>query len=126
MRTTLLISFTAVPALALALTGAARSGPASAAVGGDTTVTIQTFGFRPKTLEVRAGRRVTWVNQDDIEHTVTSGSLEGRDGQFSSVLTAKGATYGVSFTKAGIFTYFCDRHPFMRGEVHVISKEKGQ
>ena len=126
MRTTVLSTIAALAALALANAGAARPGSASTAVVGDTTVTIQTFGFRPRALEVRAGTRVTWLNQDDIEHTVTSGSPESRDDRFASVLSAKGTKYSVTFTKAGSYTYFCDRHPFMRGEVHVTTQEKGQ
>ena len=126
MRTTVLSTIAAVAALGFSLTGGARSGAASIATVRDTTVTIQTFGFRPRTLEVRAGTRVTWRNQDDIEHTVTSGTPESRDDRFASVLSAKGAKYSVTFTKAGSYAYFCDRHPFMRGEVHVTTQEKGQ
>ena len=126
MRTTVLSSIAAVAALALALAGGARPGSASVAVVHDTTVAVKGFGFRPPALYVRAGSRVTWVNQDDIEHTVTSGNPERRDERFASALSRKGATYSVTFAAAGSYTYYCDRHPFMRGEIHVTTQETGQ
>src|SRR5262245_1203453 len=48
----------------------------------DAIVTIQLFQFKPVPLEVKAGTPVTWTNQDDILHTVTSGSPEQRDHRF--------------------------------------------
>jgi plastocyanin len=46
-----------------------RSQPAAA-------VTIQLFQYQPGQLEIKAGTTVTWVNQDDIRHTVTLGTPE--------------------------------------------------
>lgn len=40
--------------------------------GADSTVLIQTFGFRPKELAVPVGTRVVWTNDDEVEHTVTT------------------------------------------------------
>jgi len=97
----------------------ASSLPATAVSGGDSDVTIKTFQFRPSPIEVKAGARVTWTNTDDITHTVTSGTPESRDGQFKSPLSGKGATFSFTFVKAGTFTYFCDRHQSMRGEIRV-------
>jgi plastocyanin len=82
-------------------------------------VTVQLFQFRPGVREVKAGTRVIWTNQDDIEHTVTSGTPENRDGRFDVRLTAKGGSGGVEFGKAGVYPYFCDRHQSMRGEIRV-------
>jgi len=85
----------------------------------NTLVTIQTFQFRPTPIEVRAGMRVTWTNQDDILHTVTSGTPESRDQRFETPLDGKGASSTVTFTQAGLYPYFCDRHQSMRGEIRV-------
>lgn len=35
---------------------------------------------------------VTWVNQDDIDHTVTSGTPESPGGRFDATLAGKGST----------------------------------
>jgi plastocyanin len=82
-------------------------------------VTIQTFQFRPTPVEVRTGTPVTWTNQDDILHTVTSGTPESRDHRFEAPLDGKGAASTMTFTQAGIYPYFCDRHQSMRGEIRV-------
>jgi plastocyanin len=38
----------------------------------DATVRIDNFTFAPERLTVKAGTTVTWRNEDDIPHTVTS------------------------------------------------------
>jgi plastocyanin len=63
--------------------------------------------------------RITGTNQDDITHTVTSGTLEKRDGPFSAQLAGKGATATVEVKESGTYPYFCERHNSMRGEIRV-------
>jgi len=82
-------------------------------------VSIRVFQFQPGQLEVKKGTAVTWTNQDDIEHTVTSGTPERADGRFNLVLSGKTATSRFTFTEAGNYRYFCNRHQSMRGEIRV-------
>ena len=82
-------------------------------------VDLKTFQFAPDTLHVSVGTTVRWMNQDEIEHTVTAGSPSQRDAAFNATLAKKGATAERTFDKAGTFTYFCDRHQFMRGTITV-------
>jgi plastocyanin len=89
----------------------------------DAAVAIHGFGFHPDTLTVPAGTRITFTNQDDIEHTVTAGEPDHPDGSFRSTLPTKGATFAVTLTKPGTYPFFCERHPFMHGEIHVTSPE---
>ena len=84
-------------------------------------VDIQVFQFQPGAVEVRAGTAVTWTNRDDIEHTVTSGDPEHRGGRFDLRLPSRGTTKTVTFNESGVYPYFCDRHPSMRGEIRVNS-----
>ena len=104
-------------ALALVM-GAVILGAAAPAPSGP-GVSVQLFQFRPGQLEVRAGTRLSWTNQDDITHTVTSGSPEQRDGHFDLTLAGKGATGTVELKEPGVYPYFCDRHQTMRGEIRV-------
>ena len=83
------------------------------------TINIQTFQFQPKQLEVKAGATVTWVNQDDIRHTVTSGAPDNKDGRFDATLAGKGTKFSFTFSQPGTYTFFCDRHQHMRGEITV-------
>ena len=85
----------------------------------DTALAIQTFQFRPKALEIAAGTRVTWTNNDEIEHTITSGDGEKANGGFSGITDGKGKSFSFTFTTPGSYAYFCDRHHFMRGEIRV-------
>jgi len=85
----------------------------------DAVVSIRTFQFAPDTLRVKSGTRVVWTNADEIEHTITSGTPDTRDGRFNGVVTTHGATYSAVLKEAGTYRYFCDRHRFMNGTVIV-------
>ena len=91
----------------------AQASPEAAAVN------IQLFQYQPGELTVRAGARVTWTNRDQIQHTVTSGTPENRDKKFDGPLDGQGKTFSHTFTQAGTYPYFCDRHQSMRGQVRV-------
>src|SRR5262245_53156014 len=82
-------------------------------------VDVQLFQFQPGAVEGRAGATITWTNRDDIEHTVTSGDPEHRTGRFNLRLPARGATTSLRLGDPGVYPYFCDRHPSMRGEIRV-------
>ena len=106
----------AAAGLVLGLGAAVPALPQSAA---GATAAIRVFQFQPGTLQVRAGTRVTWTNQDEITHTVTSGVPGRPDGRFDISLDGKAATGSATFPAPGAYPYFCARHPSMRGEVVV-------
>ena len=82
-------------------------------------VTVRLFQFTPGQIDVRAGTRLTWTNQDDIAHTVTSGTPEQREDRFDVALNGRGATGSVELREPGVYPYFCRRHQSMRGEIRV-------
>jgi plastocyanin len=79
-------------------------------------VTIKLFQYQPRRIEVQAGTTVTWVNEDEIFHTVTT---EKRERGFDAPLDGKGKKFTFTFSQPGIYTYYCDRHEHMRGEIEV-------
>ena len=91
----------------------------SLAAAAESAMEIRTFRFGPGRLDVAAGARVTWTNGDEITHTVTSGTPERADGRFTQRLPGKDATASVEFKDRGVYPYFCERHPSMRGEIRV-------
>ncbi|MGH2727849.1 MAG: cupredoxin domain-containing protein, partial [Actinomycetota bacterium] len=93
--------------------------PKAGGNGSSNAVKIAGFLFKPATLSVPVDTTVTWTNSDDIEHTVTSGTPEAPTGVFDSGQKAKLQTFSHTFSEAGTFTYFCDNHKSMRGEVTV-------
>jgi plastocyanin len=105
--------------LGLACAALPLLGGASVAATTAPPVEIRVFQFRPGRLEVPAGTTITWTNRDDITHTVTSGTPDARDGRFDGRLEGQGTALTVEFKERGVYPYFCDRHPSMRGEVRV-------
>ena len=105
---------TALPltaALALAsAAGAADAGPAPAAE----TIHIGNFMFDRMNVTVRPGATVTWVNDDDIPHTVVA-----KDLTFKSKVLDTGDRFSFTFAKPGQFVYFCSLHPRMTGTIVV-------
>ncbi len=78
------------------------------------SVTIDNFTFTPPELTVAVGTTVTWVNHDDIPHTVVE-----NDKKFRSKALDTDDSYSFTFTAAGTFNYFCGLHPHMVGKVIV-------
>ena len=79
--------------------------------------------YTPSVITVPAGTTITWRNDDTMQHTVTSGSSDGKvgspDGTFESGLLDSGATFTHTFDEAGTFDYYCIPHPWMIGQVQV-------
>jgi plastocyanin len=97
---------------AASVTGPAVSAPASTPAG--PTIRIDNFVFGPETLTVAVGTTVTWINQDDIPHTVAAD-----DKSFKSKAMDTDERFSVTFTKPGEYGYFCSLHPHMVGKVIV-------
>ena len=77
-------------------------------------VTIKNDAFTPARITVAPGTTVTFVNRDDDAHTVTS-----THGTFDSKGMDTGTVWKRTFTAPGVYTYFCELHPFMKGTVIV-------
>jgi plastocyanin len=77
--------------------------------------------FDPNPINMKAGDSVTWTNNDNDIHTVTSGSDEGPSiGQeFDSGTLGEGQSFTHKFENPGTYEYFCSIHPSMVGKVIV-------
>jgi nitrite reductase (NO-forming) len=87
--------------------------------------TLGDKAFLPNPLKIKVGTTVTWTNDDNNLHTVTSGAPSAANAgeAFDSGLTAlimPAKTYSHKFTNAGEFSYFCRVHPTMIGKLVVI------
>jgi amicyanin len=90
------------------------------AAAGAAAVRIDNFTFADKSLTVKAGTTVTWTNQDDIPHTVTS-----TNNQFKSKALDTNDTFSFTFTTPGNYEYFCSLHPHMTGTIVVEAATGG-
>ncbi len=78
------------------------------------SVRIDNFSFTPQTLTVSAGTTVTWINQDDVPHTVTS-----NDRKFKSRALDADEKFSYTFSAPGTYPYYCSIHPHMTRKVVV-------
>src|SRR5215210_6413294 len=93
------------------------SAPAAAAQD-EMTVSIQDFFFDPDQLTVTPGTTVTWVNEGEAPHTVTS--TDGKE--LDSATLQPGDTYSFTFEDddAGeTYSYQCTIHPQMTASLTV-------
>jgi plastocyanin len=97
----------------LAVRDGRAAGEAGATASAAKTVAIKGFAFKPKTLTINRGSRVTFANRDNVPHTATKG------GSFDTKRIAPGKSVTVKFKRRGSFAYHCKIHPFMKGKIVV-------
>ena len=97
--------------LALALAGLASL---SIARADEATVKIENFTFNPAELTIKPGTTVTFVNADDIPHSVVENT-----GKFKSKPLDTGDKFTMTFTDAGEVAYYCGFHSHMTGKIIV-------
>ena len=73
----------------------------------------KSYRFDPETIEVEAGDRVTWTNEDNFTHTV---QVDGQEDH----KVERGESVSIAFDKPGTYHYVCTLHSQdMEGEVTV-------
>ena len=85
-----------------------------AAAADDARVMIDNFRFSPIPLTVKAGSTITWLNRDDIPHSIVVPAL----GVHSHPMDTD-ESFAFRFDKAGTYDYICGLHPFMHGKIVV-------
>ena len=73
----------------------------------------KSYRFDPKAVEIQAGQRVTWTNEDNFTHTV---QVDGQDDH----KVERGESISIAFETPGSYHYVCTLHSQdMDGEVIV-------
>ncbi|MEO6681102.1 MAG: cupredoxin family copper-binding protein [Pseudomonas sp.] len=80
----------------------------------DVKIDIKEFMFGPKDMTVAVGTKVTWVNDDEIPHTVAETHKVFRSGALDT-----NDSFSYVFNTPGEFEYFCALHPQMIGKIVV-------
>ena len=83
--------------------------------------------YIPYEVTINVGDTVTWINDDQLPHTVTAGDLKVNDkvvgtdlpNGFDSSIVLKDGTFSHTFETAGTYPYLCIVHPWMVGNVIV-------
>jgi plastocyanin len=74
---------------------------------------VKSYRFEPGTIEIDAGRSVTWTNEDNFTHTV---QVDGREDH----KVEQGKSVTITFDAPGTYHYVCTLHSRdMDGEVIV-------
>jgi plastocyanin len=80
----------------------------------EATVTIDNFTFKPDVLTIKPGTIVTFINHDDIPHSIVDSG-----GKFKSKVLDTDESFKMTFEAAGTIGYFCGLHPHMTGRIVV-------
>jgi plastocyanin len=100
--------------VSLALAAALLMPAFALALADDDKVTIDNFAFAPNVITVKPGTTVTFVNHDDIPHSVVDSA-----GKFHSKALDTNDSFQVTFDQPGEYNYYCGLHSHMRGKVIV-------
>ncbi len=107
---TLALALAAAIALALS-SGAPQNAEAAATV----TINIKDYAYSKKTVTVKKGTTIKWVNKDSMKHNAYSDKAGGPKGP----LLAKGKSYSWKAKKTGTFNYYCEPHTYMKAKIIV-------
>ena len=110
----LVLSLVAIPFKG---TGAAKKTDAAAGGGAKPAdkVVIKGFDYLPPNVSVKAGSKLTFVNEDSAKHTATDKATDA----FDTGNLDKGQRKSVTLAKPGTYSYICEFHVFMKGKVTV-------
>ncbi|HXJ29966.1 MAG TPA: plastocyanin/azurin family copper-binding protein [Gemmatimonadales bacterium] len=107
---TRIILFTALSALL----GCGSNSPTYIPMGGNACIPTSTQvcminkAFSPANLTIGHGTTVTWMNGDNVNHTV--GNATGSTDTYTSGFIAPGGTFSHTFATPGTFAYYCGIH----------------
>ena len=88
----------------------------AAASGQRIVIDIQKFKFAPKTLTVKPGDIIVWVNKDIVAHTATA-----KDGSWDSGLIKPGGQWEMVVKGNAVQAYICRFHPSMKAGLDTVS-----
>jgi plastocyanin len=83
-------------------------------MNGTYVVVIRGRAFNPSGIAIHVGTTVTWLNLDQVDHTVTSSM-----GIWDSGDIMPNKSFSYTFNVEGSFSYYCSDHPTMTGVVEV-------
>jgi plastocyanin len=88
------------------------------AVAATQAVTMAQYAFAPAAITVHVGDAITWTNQDQAPHDVTTTSAPV---PLHSPTLSTGQSWTYTFTQPGTYAYVCSIHPDMKAQVTVLA-----
>ena len=132
-RRALRLSIVAVLLMSFAACGgSSSSGQDNESGAAGEAISLEGLTFDPERIVVAPGTKITWTNEDSVQHTVTSGTKgtqgapgvskgtsDKPDGTFDGALDDSGTTFTFTFEEPGTYEYFCRIHGGMTGVIVV-------
>lgn len=88
----------------------------------EVTINMSNIQFNPMNIRINKATKITWVNDDELDHYVNTDSHPAHTyypNQNSKALK-KGETYSLTFDTAGFYPYHCSAHAnTMKGSILV-------
>lgn len=88
----------------------------------EVTIKLSEISFKPKEVLIAKGTKVTWINDEDVEHYVNTDSHPAHTyyPEQNSKSLKKGDSYSLSFDQLGVYPYHCSAHAdSMKGSIIV-------
>lgn len=80
----------------------------------DVTIEIIDYKYSPANVSVPRGAKVTWTNNDKVDHTATEKSSAWDTG-----VLQEGEATTIDFSRPGTYAYYCTIHPYMTATITV-------
>ncbi len=112
---TVLVGYYAVAAAAVSASGPGQASGAAVVYINETPISWQ-YSPQIATVVLGLNSTVTWVS-----HSIAYDTVTDRAGDFGSGPIAPGQTYTYTFTKPGVYNYYCIYHPWMTGTITVVA-----
>jgi plastocyanin len=81
-------------------------------------IVIANYAFSPAKLTVKPGTTITWTNHDLARHSVVI-DADAPSGGPNGPLIGQGESFSFTFAAVGKYSYHCEPHPYMKGEIEV-------
>jgi len=85
----------------------------------ENVIIMKDYSLDPETLTVSEGTTVTWINKDDVERDIKSGTSTNSTGLFYSGMLKQNEIFSFTFTEKGTYYYFSKVHKAMTGKIIV-------
>jgi plastocyanin len=95
--------------------GSGKTELASSCPADAVTIHMKDIKFHPAKATAKAGQKICWINDEDIQHDAEAKS--GAD--FKSPLYGKGQAYVTTVSTPGTVEYVCSVHPGMDGTLDI-------
>lgn len=76
------------------------------------TINLANIKFVPQDIKISQGTKITWVNDDSVEHYINTESHPAHTYSLpqNSKVLKKGESFSLTFDKGGIYPYHCSAH----------------